>query len=167
MLNATGARTRYFNLRSISIQHMESVEEGYANTLLGKSFGPYKVISHLGSGGMGVVYLAEDSRLSRKVALKLLPALYTRDEQQLRRFRQETRAASALNHPNIITIFEIGEADGIHFIAEEYIQGETLRERLSNRKVTTAETNERHKRYSHHSPDIGRFLGDYIFARRQ
>lgn len=118
---------------------METVEERDTNSLLGKSFGPYKVISHLGSGGMGVVYLAEDSRLSRKVALKLLPALYTRDEQQLRRFRQEARAASALNHPNIITIFEIGEVEGIHFIAEEYIQGGTLRERLSNRKVTTAE----------------------------
>ena len=118
---------------------MESVEEEGANTFLGRSFGPYKVISHLGSGGMGEVYLAEDHRLSRKVALKLLPALYTRDEQQLRRFRQEARAASALNHPNIITIFEIGEAEGIHFIAEEYIQGETLRERLSNRKVTMAE----------------------------
>ncbi|HEX5734741.1 MAG TPA: protein kinase [Blastocatellia bacterium] len=118
---------------------METGEERDTNSLLGKSFGPYKVISHLGSGGMGEVYLAEDSRLSRKVALKLMPALYTIEEQQLNRFRQEARAASALNHPNIITIFEIGEADGIHFIAAEYIQGETLRERLSNRKVTTAE----------------------------
>jgi serine/threonine protein kinase/Tol biopolymer transport system component len=97
----------------------------------GQAIGPYQVASRLGSGGMGDVYLAHDSRLGRKVALKLLPAYFTRDEERLRRFQQEARAASALNHPNIITIFEIGKAESIHFIATEYITGQTLRERMS------------------------------------
>jgi serine/threonine-protein kinase len=80
---------------------------------------------------MGEVYLAEDSRLGRKVALKLLSAEFTKDEDRVRRFQQEARAASALNHPNIITIFEIGQVDSSHFIATEFIDGETLRQRIS------------------------------------
>src|SRR5438046_8693087 len=80
---------------------------------------------------MGHVYLAEDSSLGRKVALKLLPASYTRDESRLRRFQQEARAASALNHPNILTIHELGEVNGEQFIATEFVEGETLRERLN------------------------------------
>ena len=105
----------------------------------GQAIGPYQVISRLGSGGMGDVYLAHDSRLSRKVALKLLPEYFTRDEQRLRRFQQEARAASALNHPNVITIFEIGKAGSIHFIASEYIAGQTLRERMSGRRMILGE----------------------------
>ena len=105
----------------------------------GQAIGPYQVISRLGSGGMGDVYLAHDSRLGRKVALKLLPEYFTRDEQRLRRFQQEARAASALNHPNIITIFEIGKAGSIHFIASEYIAGQTLRERMSGRRMMLGE----------------------------
>ena len=77
----------------------------------GDSIGHYQVVSLLGAGGMGQVYLAEDAKLRRKVALKLLPASYTRDESRLRRFQQEARAASALNHPNILTIHELGEVD--------------------------------------------------------
>ena len=105
----------------------------------GQVIGPYKVVSRLGSGGMGDVYLAHDSRLGRKVALKLLPEYFTRDEQRLRRFQQEARAASALNHPNVITIFEIGKAGSIHFIASEYIAGQTLRERMSGRRMMLGE----------------------------
>src|SRR5215475_6282814 len=91
----------------------------------------YRLLSPLGAGGMGEVYLAEDTKLGRKVALKLLPAEFTRDAGRVRRFEQEARAASALNHPNILTIFEIGEANEAHYIATEFIDGQTLRERLN------------------------------------
>ena len=88
---------------------------------------------------MGEIYLAQDTRLNRKVAIKLLPERYTQDPERLRRFGQEAQAASALNHPNIITIFEIGEAEGRHFIATEYIEGGTLRRRMSGAKLPIGE----------------------------
>jgi len=98
----------------------------------------YEIITRLGAGGMGEVWLAEDQRLRRKVALKLLPAEFTRQAARVRRFEQEARAASALNHPNIITIFEIGEVDGAHFIATEFIDGQTLRTRLEEKLAINA-----------------------------
>jgi serine/threonine protein kinase len=106
----------------------------------GDSIGHYQVVSLLGVGGMGQVYLAEDAKLRRKVALKLLPASYTRDESRLQRFQQEARAASALNHPNILTIHELGEVNGEQFIATEFVEGETLRERLKRAPLNLAET---------------------------
>jgi serine/threonine-protein kinase len=90
----------------------------------------YRILSLLGEGGMGRVYLAEDTKLDRRVALKFLSRNFTEDQDRLRRFEQEARAASALNHPNILTIHEISEFEGHHFIATEFIEGETLRERL-------------------------------------
>src|SRR5215510_2569482 len=102
---------------------------------VGQHVGQYKILSLLGSGGMGKVYLAQDSKLGRKVALKLLHASFTKDDQRVRRFEQEARAASALNHPNILTIFDIEEIEGIHFIATEYIEGKTLREHIADRKL--------------------------------
>ena len=87
----------------------------------------YRIINRLGQGGMGEVYLAQDTRLERRVALKLLPARFTQDEERVRRFILEAKAASALNHPNIITIYEIGEAEGARFIAMELVEGRTLR----------------------------------------
>ena len=92
--------------------------------------GPYRIISLLGAGGMGKVYLAEDSRLARQVALKILPFPLLADADRVRRFEREARAASALNHPNIITIYDIGQTESIHYIATEYAAGQTLRERL-------------------------------------
>ncbi len=92
----------------------------------------YKIISLLGEGGMGRVYLAEDTKLHRRVCLKFLSARFTANPEWLRRFEQEARAASALNNPNILTIYEIGDADGHRFIATEFIEGQTLRERLRN-----------------------------------
>lgn len=91
----------------------------------------YVILSPLGAGGMGEVYLAEDTRLHRKIALKLLSAEFTQDETRVKRFQQEARAASALNHPNIITIFEIGQCNLRHFIATEFIDGQTLRDRMN------------------------------------
>ena len=97
----------------------------------GTRLGRYEVHSLLGKGGMGEVYLAEDTKLDRKVAIKFLNEEFSRDADKLRRFIQEAKAASALNHPNILTVYEVGEADGINYIAAEFIEGMTLRERLS------------------------------------
>ena len=105
----------------------------------GTRFDRYQIISPIGSGGMGEIYLAQDTRLNRKVAIKLLPERYTQDPERLRRFEQEAQAASALNHPNIITIFEIGEAGGRHFIATEFIEGATLRRRMARGKLMISE----------------------------
>src|SRR5437016_11905342 len=87
----------------------------------------YRIVKQIGAGGMGEVYLAKDTKLDRKVALKLLPAEFTRDEDRVRRFVQEAKAASALNHPHIVTIYEIGEAEAGRFIVMELVQGQTLR----------------------------------------
>jgi serine/threonine protein kinase len=101
-----------------------------AQSLVGRKIGRYQILSLLGAGGMGEVYLAQDTRLGRKLALKFLPQEFTRDRRRVLRFRQEARTASALNHPNIITIFEIDQIDDDHFIAAEFIDGQTLRQRL-------------------------------------
>src|SRR5881397_2451280 len=100
----------------------------------GTRLGRYEIRSQIGEGGMGEVYLARDTQLDRRVAIKILPASLAADEQRLQRFIQEAKAASALNHPHILTIYEIGEVgrrptgtEGGHFIATEFIDGETLR----------------------------------------
>ena len=105
----------------------------------GRKLGAYQVISVLGKGGMGEVYLAEDARLGRRVALKLLPSSFTNDAERLRRFEREARAASALNHPNILTIYEIDSVDGRRFIATEYVDGETLRQRQKHSPLKVSE----------------------------
>jgi len=103
---------------------------------IGRAIGPYKIIDGLGVGGMGEVYLAEDTRLDRLVALKILPAYFASDDSRLRRFQREARAASALNHPNILTIHEVGESAGIRYIATEFIDGQTLRELMRNEELS-------------------------------
>jgi serine/threonine protein kinase/Tfp pilus assembly protein PilF len=103
------------------------------STPLRDSFGHYQIRSLLGSGGMGEVYLADDTKLGRKVAIKFLNEKYSRDEDLLNRFIQEAKAASALNHPNLITVYEIGEHDGSHYMSTEFIEGSTLRERMKQR----------------------------------
>lgn len=101
-------------------------------SLVGSRLGIYLVHSLLGRGGMGEVYLAEDTDLGRKVALKVLPKEFTNDEQRLQRFRQEARTASGLKHRNIITIYAVGQEEDVYFIATEYVPGSTLRQRLTN-----------------------------------
>lgn len=101
------------------------------HSLVGVTFGHYSVLSVLGVGGMGEVYLAQDARLKRKAALKLLPAQFTRDAARIKRFEREALAVSALNHPNIVTVYDIGQRDGMHFIAMEYVEGLRLREWLN------------------------------------
>lgn len=106
----------------------------------GQRLDRYQIISPIGTGGMGEVYLAQDTKLGRKVAIKLLPEQYTKDPERLRRFEQEAFAASSLNHPNIITIYEIGHAEGHHFIVTEFIEGQTLRRKLARGKISVAES---------------------------
>jgi serine/threonine protein kinase len=106
----------------------------------GQMIASYEVVSFISRGGLGLFYLEEDKRLGRKVALKLLPATFKSDDDRLRRFEQEARAASALNHPNIITIYEINKAAGSHVIATEFVEGETLRSRLNHSALSLAET---------------------------
>jgi eukaryotic-like serine/threonine-protein kinase len=104
-------------------------------SLLRRRLGACQVLSLLGKGGMGQVYLARDTRLDRHVALKVLPQEVTRDPERLKRFVREARAASALNHPNIATIHELGEAEGVHYIVMEYVKGETLEVRIHGRPL--------------------------------
>src|SRR5258705_1256872 len=110
-------------------------------TLLpGTRLGPYEILAPVGAGGMGEVYLARDARLERNVAIKVLPAEFNTNSDRVRRFEREAKAASALNHPNIITIYEIGEAAGSHYIATEYIEGKTLREHNTRERMSLSET---------------------------
>jgi len=122
---------------SIEAMAAEAATEMLADdrAIVGKQIGHYQVLNRIGRGGMGEVFLAQDMSLSRKVALKLLRTDFTRNEERLRRFRQEARAASALNHPNILTIHEIGQDDTLHFMATEYVEGETLREKISGTRM--------------------------------
>ena len=103
----------------------------------GAKLGPYEIARALGAGGMGEVYRARDMRLQRDVAIKVLPASYSADPDRLRRFEQEARAASQLNHPNIVTVHDFGTYEGSPYVIQELLEGETLRERLESGPLGT------------------------------
>ena len=115
------------------------VENGQADLLVGRTIGHYKISKRIGTGGMGDVYLATDMTAGRKAALKLLPERFTGDAERLKRFQQEAHAVVGLNHPNILTIYEIGEDHSTHYIASELIEGETLRQRLMRGRIEVGE----------------------------
>src|SRR5436190_3785012 len=115
------------------------IEHGQADLLVGQTIGHYKISKRIGSGGMGEVYLASDITAGREAALKLLPTRFTSDAERLKRFQQEERALVGLNHPNILTVYEIGEDHSTHYIASELIEGETLRQRLMRGRMELRE----------------------------
>ena len=119
--------------------HIEKLGCNAAVAAVGSTLGPYRILAEIGSGAMGDVYRARDSRLDRELALKVLPSAFTNDAERVARFRREAKAASGLNHLNIVTIYEIGQVDEIWFIAQELIEGVTLRERLSSGKLPMQE----------------------------
>ncbi len=132
-------KSKYLEQGAVANVAAEVVGDGLKS---GEKIDHYTIVSKIGSGGMGEVYLANDGKLGRQVAIKLLPEAFTKDDDRLRRFQQEARTASALNHPNILTIHEIGETDSTKYIATEYIDGETLRQKLNRERLAVADAME-------------------------
>src|SRR5947207_10812197 len=118
------------------------IENEQADLLVDRTIGHYKISKRIGTGGMGDVYLATDMTAGRKAALKLLPERFTGDAERLKRFQQEAHAVVGLNHPNILTVYEIGEDHSTHYIASALIEGETLRQRLMRRLMEAGEADD-------------------------
>ena len=125
--------------RQLLVLPRKSFKIGQADPLVDRTIGHYKISESIGTGGMGEVYLATDITAGRKAALKLLPLRFTGDAERLKRFQQEARAVVGLNHPNILTVYEIGEDHSTHYIASELIEGETLRQRLASGRMQLSE----------------------------
>src|SRR5437762_4500943 len=138
-LLASRERTESFIENSAVGLAAKVIQNGQADLLVGRTIGHYRISESIGAGGMGEVYLATDMTAGRKAALKLLPARFTGDADRLKRFEREARAVVGLNHPNILTVYEIGEDHSIHYIASELIEGETLRQRLMRGRMELSE----------------------------
>jgi len=138
-LLASDQRAGRFIERSTVGLTTKIIENRQADSLIGQTIGHYKISESIGTGGMGEVYLATDIVAGRKAALKLLPLRFTGDAERLKRFEQEAHAVVGLNHPNILTVYEIGEDHSIHYIASELIEGETLRQRLTRGPMQLSE----------------------------
>ena len=134
LLSAEKAADKFIEEPAMDIMAADLANE-QRGALIGRDLGPYKILSLLGRGGMGQVYCAKDKRLGRDVALKILPSEFRLDRDRMERFTREAKAASALNHPNVAHIYEIGEADGISFIAMEYVEGQTLEAKIGGRPL--------------------------------
>ena len=135
LLSAHDESENFLNKSAMNLMAKEIAADAptvFDNSFVNKTFGHYRIESMLGAGGMGEVYLATDDKLRRKVALKILPAEFTSNDERVKRFQLEARAISALNHPNIVTIYDVGNIDGINYIATEYVEGRTLRELIGN-----------------------------------
>jgi serine/threonine protein kinase len=102
----------------------------------GTKLGPYEIVALVGAGGMGEVYRARDPRLQRAVAIKVLPTAFSSDAERLQRFQLEARVLSALNHPNLLAVFDVGAQDNVHYLVSEYLEGKTLRERMNSGPLT-------------------------------
>ena len=138
LLNSRERASSFIETSAVGIE-TKIIEYGQADFLVGQTFGHYKISKRIGAGGMGEVYLATDVIAGRKAALKLLPMRFTGDAERLKRFQQEARAVVALNHPNILTVYEIGEDHSTHYIASELIEGQTLHQRLARGHLQVSE----------------------------
>ncbi|MFL6211251.1 MAG: protein kinase domain-containing protein [Pyrinomonadaceae bacterium] len=138
LLQAEDSAGSFINTSAVKVAAGMIADERVAE-MQGRTVGHYKILSPLGAGGMGEVYLAADTRTGRRVALKVLPDYFGQDEQRASRFRQEAHAVLMLNHPNIVTVYDIGEADGAQYIASELVEGETLRRRLAASPLSMGE----------------------------
>ncbi|MGC2235303.1 MAG: protein kinase [Pyrinomonadaceae bacterium] len=140
LLDAQKKTERFMENSAMNVMAKEIAHERVeVISLVGKEFGTYKIEKPIGAGGMGEVYLAHETKLNRKVALKILPAEFVADPERVKRFEREALAVSALNHPYIVTIYDVGKADGVNYIATEFVEGETVRE-LINRGADLKQT---------------------------
>jgi len=135
LLSIDKSSNKFFDQQPLSLAAEMFSERESRSNLTGKQISHYKIIRLLGAGGMGEVYLADDTKLNRQIALKVLSPQFQSDVERIRRFKKEAQAVSALNHPNIITIYSIEETEHGDFIATEYINGRTLREKIAEKRL--------------------------------
>ena len=135
----SGDKTEQFIYHADRAETVEQAVQPTADPRIGKEFGKYIIRKRIAEGGMGIVYLAIDTQLGREVALKILPEYFSMDKERLHRFHREARATSLLNHPNIVTVFELGQMEGCEFIVTEFVEGETLREKMKRGEVPFVE----------------------------